>query len=182
MERGWGLFGKSGKVHKSGNLTSIYFHSQTSLPWTSRRFCIFVLFIPALHTIHESLRGLLKNKLNCDPPALLLSFLNQMLQRFPMAVRCKLKFHLELQSTSWSSLFLPLLTQSHHFPPFVILNIRFSSATEWYGTHLLASHSTSSLLFLRYSNAPFSIQHSCNFYWVIVTCFNILILQSSSSV
>lgn len=118
MERGRGLR-KPGNVHKSGNLMSIYFHSWTSLPWTSKRFSIFVLFIPAFHTIYESLRDLLKNKLNSDLPALLLSFLNQMLQRFPMAVRCKLKFHLGLQSPSWSSLFLPLLTQSHHFPPLV---------------------------------------------------------------
>lgn len=61
---------------------------------------------------------------------LLLYFFPTETKYFRGFLRCKQKFHIVLQGPSWSSLFLPLLTQLNQFPPFGVLNVRFSSATE----------------------------------------------------
>lgn len=120
---------------------------------------------------------------------LLLYFFPTEAKYFRGFLRCKQKFHIVLQGPSWSSLFLPLLTQLNQFPPFGVLNVRFSSATEpllrFFSlperlSHLWASHPTSSLPSLHDSSAPFSMQLDCNFHWVIFAIFYVIIPGSIS--
>lgn len=113
--------------------------------------------------------------------------INQTLQSFPTALWCKLKFILahKVLSGQVSSCLSWLIL--HHFPPFGVLNVSFSSAT---GPLLMffsplektlpASLSTSSLHFPGHCNSPLSAQLNSHFPWAGFPFFCVPIPHSIS--
>lgn len=125
-------------------------------------FSSYLLSTPALRTwdVFEKVNWIV----------LLLSSFRQTFQRFPTALRCKLKCHIGLRSPPgirWHHVLLLVSGTSDSLLP---QNLCFCSPvfpkTSPTARH---PHSTPSLPFLPYSNAPFRVQLSGHFRWLTAT-------------